>query len=144
MVQQLGAWPSRHRGVGGLITFVLLVAYGWWAVGLPPFSAASTAAAVLAGIAAVVVGTVRRRGRAGASRGAPAPAGPSRTGTPSAIPWAGLAAIAAAWQLAAYLQHPRDDHPTLSSLANAALGTQAARTAAFVAWLAAAVALARR
>jgi hypothetical protein len=58
--------------------------------------------------------------------------------------WAVLAALAAAWQLAAYLQHPRHDHPTLSSLTNAALDSHAARAAAFVAWLAVTVTLVRR
>ena len=60
------------------------------------------------------------------------------------VPWVLLAAAAAVWQLAAYVQHPRDDHPTLSSLANAALESHAARTAAFVVWLVTTVALVRR
>ena len=57
----------------------------------------------------------------------------------------GAAALAAAvWQLAAYVQHPRADHPTISSLTNATLDAQVPRTAAFVAWLLAIVALVRR
>ena len=48
------------------------------------------------------------------------------------------------WQLAAYLQHPRDEHPTLSSLANALLDSQPARAAAFVLWILAAVELSGR
>ncbi|HKY67308.1 MAG TPA: hypothetical protein VJM49_13095, partial [Acidimicrobiales bacterium] len=58
--------------------------------------------------------------------------------------WGVLAAAAAVWQLAAYLQQPRHDHPTLSSLANAVLDSHAARAGAFVAWLAATAALVRR
>jgi hypothetical protein len=50
----------------------------------------------------------------------------------------------ATWQVAAYVQHPRSDHPTLSSLVNAALDSHPARAAAFVAWLAGAWELARR
>jgi hypothetical protein len=122
------AAPARWLAASALVG-----AYGWWAVGLPPFSATATLAVVLAGIAAAVLGTCRRR----------RPVTPRRPVT-SAAPWAVLAAVAAVWQLAAYLQHPRDDHPTLSSLTNAALGSQAARTAAFVAWLLTARALARR
>lgn len=117
-----------------LAACALVGAYGWWAVGLPPFSATATLAVVLAGIAAAALGTCRRRRR---------PVTPRRPVT-SVAPWAVLAAVAAVWQLAAYLQHPRDDHPTLSSLTNAALGSQVARTAAFVAWLLTAKALARR
>jgi hypothetical protein len=115
-----------------LATCALVGVYGWWAVGLPPFSATATLAVVLAGLAAAALGMCRRR-----------PVTPRRPVT-SAAPWAVLAAVAAVWQLAAYLQHPRDDHPTLSSLTNAALGSQVARTAAFVAWLLTAWALARR
>jgi hypothetical protein len=146
VTHDLGAGPlrGRRRTAGATAVCIAAAGYGWWAVGLPPFSAAAAAAVVVAGIAAVIVGATLRPGRAGASRGAAAPAGPRREGDRSAMPWAVLAALAAAWQLAAYLQHPRDDHPTISSVANAAFGTQAARTAAFVAWLAAAVALARR
>ena len=59
-------------------------------------------------------------------------------------PWAVLAAAAAAWQVAAYMQHPRHDHPTISSLTNVALDSQAARAAAFVVWLFTTVALVRR
>ena len=112
---------------------VLIWPYAWWAVGRPPFSAAAAAAVLVPGVAAAgVVGVARaRRDRPG--RPPSAAAGVRR--------WAGLVALAAAWQLAAYLQHPRHDHPTLSSLANAMLESQAARTAAFVAWLAVTVAL---
>jgi hypothetical protein len=115
-----------------LAACALVGAYGWRAVGLPPSSAAATLAVVLAGGAAAALGMCRRR-----------PVTPRRPGS-SVAPWAVLAAVAAVWQLAAYLQHPRDDHPTLSSLTNAALGSQVARTAAFVAWLLMAMALARR
>ena len=71
----------------------------------------------------------------------PTPAGSAPAGV---VPWALLALAAAVWQLAAYVQHPRADHPTLSSLTNAALDAQVPRTAAFVAWLLAIVALVRR
>ncbi|MBN2622549.1 MAG: hypothetical protein JXA83_04230, partial [Acidimicrobiales bacterium] len=58
--------------------------------------------------------------------------------------WVVVVATGAALQLSAYLQHPRDDHPTLSSLTNALLDSHPARAAAFVVWLAATVELARR
>lgn len=110
----------------------LVVAYAWWAVARPPFSAAAACAVVLAGGVAMGLGAVRRRG----------------PGTPvdvrRAAAWAALALAVGAWQLAAYLQHPRDDHPTLSSLANAMLDSQPARAAAFGLWLVGAAALGRR
>jgi hypothetical protein len=111
-----------------------LVAYAWWAVGLAPFSAQATAAVVLAGVAAMAVGRRWRRPRRSSSD----------VDVPGIAPWAGLAAVAGAWQLAAYLQHPRADHPTVSSLANELLDSHPARAAAFLVWIAAAGWLARR
>jgi hypothetical protein len=119
---------ARWAAVAG---FVLV--YAWWVVSLPPFSGSATAAVVLTGAAAAVWGW-RRRPRRPASA-------PSVT---AIVAWAVLAGAAGAWQLAAYLQHPRPDHPTLSSLANTLLGSQPARAAAFVLWVAGAVGLARR
>jgi len=105
--------------------------YGWWTVTRPPFSHQATAAVIAGGLLAMVWGRRRR------SDGRRDPVG-------AVWPWAVVASAAGLWQLAAYLQGPRDDHPTLSSLANAALGTTAARTVAFVLWLLGAWELARR
>jgi hypothetical protein len=129
--------PGDHRPSARAVAAVAPVAvYGWWAVGLAPFSWEATLAVVGAGVATAVWAAWQKR-RAGA-RGADEAQGAGL------VPWALLAAAAAAWQLAAYVQHPRDDHPTLSSLINAALDSHAARTAAFVVWLVTTVALVRR
>jgi hypothetical protein len=123
---------DARRAVAGMAAAIAVTAYAWWAVGLPAFSAGAAVAVVGAGAAAMVAGDrVRRRGRrtAGAGR---------------VLPWFALAGLLAVVQLIAYAQQPRDEHPTLSSLSNAALDSHAARAAAFVAWLAAAVELARR
>jgi len=121
----------RHA-IAGVAAALAVTAYAWWAVELPAFSAAATVAVVGAGAVAMVAGSrAKRRGR--------------RTpGAPRVLPWLALAGLLATVQLVAYTQQPRDEHPTLSSLANAALDSHAARAAAFVAWLAAAVELARR
>lgn len=58
--------------------------------------------------------------------------------------WLVVLAVGGLWQLAAYLQQPRHEHPTISSLVNALLGSQPARVAAFVLWILATVELARR
>ncbi len=110
---------------------IVVAAYAWWAVGLPPFSRGATLAVLLAGGMAAAAGARSRR---------PAAPLPWRR----MAPWAGLAVALGAVQLVSYLQQPRADHPTLSSLTNAALDTQTARALAFVVWLAATVALARR
>lgn len=126
---------ARDRGRGAhLLTAVLLAAYAWWAVGLAPFSGRATAAVVLGGAAAMAVGArQRRRARS-----------PSAHDMAGVATWAALAVAAGAWQLAAYLQHPRADHPTVSSIADAALDSHLARAVAFVVWIAAATGLARR
>jgi hypothetical protein len=111
-----------------------LIAYAWWAVGLAPFSAEATAAVVLAGVAAMAAGRRRRRARRS----------PADVDVSGIAPWAGLAAVAGAWQLAAYLQHPRVDHPTVSSLANELFDSHPGRAAGFLVWIAAAWWLARR
>jgi glucose-6-phosphate dehydrogenase assembly protein OpcA len=59
-------------------------------------------------------------------------------------PWLALLAAAATLELWSYLQQPRADHPTISSMTNALLDSHPARAAAFAGWLAATVALARR
>jgi len=133
-----------HPPAVAVAAAALVAIYGWWAVGLTPFSWEATVVVVGAGVAAAAW-TVWRR-RAGTRRrpdpgGARGTGGAPRAGVAS---WALLAAVAAAWQLAAYVQHPRDDHPTLSSLTNAALDSHAARAAAFVVWVFTTVALVRR
>ncbi len=119
--------PGR-RAAAGLAVLV----YGWWAVSLPSFSGLATAAVLVAGLGGVIAGTAKRRPK---SRQAPISA---------AAPWLILAVATCAWELQAYLRHPRYDHPTLSSLANALLDSHPARTAAFVLWLLTTVELARR
>jgi hypothetical protein len=125
--------PRAHQGALVWATAVLVaLAYGSWAVSLTPFSGKATAAIVGAGVAAILVGSCWRR---------QSPRDRRATG---AGWWLALATVVAVWQLSAYLQGPRDEHPTLSSLANALLDTQPARTAAFVLWILGAIGLARR
>ncbi len=108
-------------------------AYAWWATGLRPFAGTTTVAVVGAGVAAMVVG--RRCGRRRPV---------VRPRAAGVIGWALLLGALAGWQLVAYLQHPRPEHPTLSSLADAVLDTHPLRALAFVAWLLGAARLARR
>ena len=111
---------------------IVVFAYGWWAVSRPPFSGLATMAVVVPGAAAAVLGSLRR--------------GPERHGPRAhgAGWWGILLAAALCWQLAAYLQHPRADHPTVSALTNALLDRQSIRATAFSLWLFACAGLARR
>lgn len=107
-------------------------AYAWWATGRSPFTTTATLAVVGAGVAAMAVGLARR------------PQNEPRPASVGAVRWVVVLAALAGWQLLAYVQQPRSEHPTLSSLANAALESHTARAVAFTAWLVAASRLARR
>jgi hypothetical protein len=112
------------RSRSALLIALASFASGWWATGLEPFSTRATLVVVAAGLAAMVIG--------GATRGV----APTRT-TPlrATAPWILIAGALTAWQLAAYLRHPRAEHPTLSSLADNVLDARPIRAVAFAAWM---------
>jgi hypothetical protein len=58
--------------------------------------------------------------------------------------WGVLAGTIAMWELQAFLQLPRRDHPTLSSLSNDLLQSPFSRAVALLMWLALGAWLARR
>lgn len=58
--------------------------------------------------------------------------------------WGLLAALVCVWELQAFVQHPRREHPTLSSLSNELLVSPTSRAIALLAWLALGVWVARR
>ena len=118
-----------------VVVAAALGAYAWWVTGLEPFSGLATAAVVGGGVAAAVLGRLRLPRRRALTGGAARQA---------AVRWAALVAALAAWQLAAWAQAPRDEHPTLSSLSNAALDARPVRAAAVALWLAGAAWLGRR
>ena len=127
-----GTGVDQRRLGRGAAALLAVLAYGWWAVSLPSFSGLATAVVLVAGLVAIIAGSVRRRPN------------PRQVPISAAAPWLMLALAACAWELQAYLRQPRYDHPTLSSVANALLDSHPARAAAFVLWLLATVELARR
>lgn len=130
-IRRLGAIRTG-RAVHLFSGAILLLGYAWWAVSRPAFSTTATAAVLLPGAAAVVWGAGKDRRRR------------PEVEFRRAAPWALLAVVGGLWELAAYLQHPRDEHPTLSSLSNALLDSHPARSAALVLWLVATSELSRR
>jgi hypothetical protein len=107
--------------------------YAWWATQLQPFTWPSLVAVVGAGLTAMAIASRRRQ---------PRTALPPR---PEGIwVWLVLVSLLAVWELLAYVRHPREDNPTLSSLTDQLLDPQPMRAMAFALWLAGAYRLARR
>lgn len=121
------------RTHGPLAVIVASVAYAWWVAGLASFTWLATVAVAAAGAACIIVGTRR-----------PRRSGPHFLPPRNALAWTILFGLVAAWELAAYLQHPRADHPTLSALADQLLAWRPARALAFLAWMAVGADMARR
>ncbi|MDQ4149536.1 MAG: hypothetical protein M3164_06040 [Actinomycetota bacterium] len=108
-------------------------AFAWWATSLRPFTTPSLIVTLASGALALFAGSRLRSQRANRDF----PAWGYRV-------WMGLAVALASWELMAFMQQPRSNHPTLSSIANEILDSHPLRTAAFLVWLATGVDLARR
>ena len=116
----------------GVAAAALVVGYAWMATGLRPFTLPALVATLGGGLVAVIA----------ARRLAPPVA--RREATRRLWWWAALGGAAALWELEAFLQHPRSEHPTFSSLTNDLLRGHVPRAGAMLVWLAAGVWLARR
>ena len=108
-------------------------AYAWWAAGLRPFTWPALVAVGVAGAATITLGSRRRR-----------PFEPRSHDFKGALVWAIVFGLLVGWELAAYLQHPRADHPTLSALADRVIDWRPARALAFLGWIALGANLSRR
>jgi len=115
------------------VVALLVAGYAWWATDLRPFTLPSLVAVLSGGLVAMALGRTRLPARA------PPLFAPRR---PEA--WAGLAAALGLWELASFLQHPRSDHPTLSSLADTLFQSHPARAIGLLGWLSVSACLARR
>jgi hypothetical protein len=102
------------------------------ATGLRPFTLPTLVATLGGGFVAIVAGR----------RLPPPVAGRERVS--GAWLWATLGGTAVFWELQAFLQRPRSEHPTVSSLTNDLLQSHLPRAGAMLVWLAAGAWLARR
>ena len=109
------------------------MAYAWWTAGLRPFTWPALMAVAVAGVGTIILGTRRRR-----------PFEPAAHGGYGALPWGILCALLIGWELVAYFQQPRADHPTLSALADRVIDWRPARALAFLTWVALGADLSRR
>jgi hypothetical protein len=114
-------------------TAAVAVAYACVVASVRPFTVPALVLVVLPALVVLAI-ALPRLGRS-------APRRPRRRGL---VPWALLAAAILAWELIAYFQSPRHDHPTLSSMLDTLESNRPARAVLFVAWLAIGRQLARR
>ena len=108
-------------------------AYAWWTAGLRPFTWPALVAVGVAGVGTIVLGTRRRR-----------PCERRDHDANGALIWAIVIVLLIGWELAAYFQHPRSEHPTLSALADGVIDWRPARALAFLTWVALGADLCRR
>jgi hypothetical protein len=122
---------------------VLLVAgvvvYAWIAAALRPFTEPENLV-VAAPIVAVGVMTARPIRSDPMATAARASAGWRR----AALLWLAVVLVLATWELLALFSSPRDEHPTLSYLADRIMSTHVGRTVVFLVWLGLGAALAVR
>ncbi|MDQ1567628.1 MAG: hypothetical protein QOF96_2508 [Actinomycetota bacterium] len=123
--------PDRARLWTGSV--VTAGGYAWLTTDLRPFTLPLVAAILMGGLVAVALGANLLPARV------PRPGRPPRLDV-----WAALSAALALWELGAFLQHPRVEHPTLSSLTNTLFQSHVARAVALLMWLGAGTRLARR
>lgn len=109
-------------------------AFAWAATSLRPFTSPALVVTLFTGACILAIGTRLR----------PAESGGTLVGVKTAWGWLALFVALAVWELAAFVQLPRADNPTLSSLANDVFDSHLIRTAAFLLWMAAGLGIARR
>jgi hypothetical protein len=123
----------RPRRLAFMAAAGAAAAYAWWTSGLRPFTWPALGAVGVAGVGTILLGTRRRR-----------PFEPRAHDAIGVLIWTIVCALLVGWEVAAYLQHPRADHPTLSALADRVIDWRPARALAFLAWMALGVDLSRR
>jgi hypothetical protein len=118
--------PSRVSWRAVVVVAVALI-YSWIASGLRAFTHPE-AVAVSIPLAIAGIALIRSQPRARAA---------DRVKGRGTWVWVTVLALLLAWELISYRLSPRVDHPTMSSIADAAMSTHPGRFAMFAAWLAA-------
>ena len=127
-----GSARTRLMVVGVAVGLV----YSWIAAGLLPFTKPEELAVAVPVLPVVVLALCWKGPAPTEVAGEPAPA---QRGT---AVWVVLLGALVAWELAAYASTPRDDHPTLSSIADTIMSTHPGRAVIFALWLVLGAALA--
>ena len=104
------------------------MAFGWWITAQPPFSAAATVGILVSGAALIVVARLWRR------RTASLPS--DDRADERLVVWVAILAAVLVWELISYLGHPREAHPTISSITDSIQAEHVFRWLFFGGWLA--------
>jgi hypothetical protein len=121
-----------------VVVVAVALGYSWVASGLRAFTHPE---AVAVSIPLIIAGVALLRSRRRLDADAAAADTRTRRGT---WVWVTLFVALLAWELISFRLSPRVDHPTLSSIADAAMSTHAGRFVVFAAWLGAGYWLFRR
>src|SRR5262245_40643575 len=106
------------------------MAFGWWVTAQPPFSAAGTVGVLVSGAALIVLARVWRRratARVDFDDGHEASQG--------LRVWAAILVAVLVWELISFLGHPREAHPTISSMTDSIQAEHVLRWLFFGGWL---------
>jgi hypothetical protein len=133
--------PGLRSRSSGRLTLLLggVVVYAWIAAALRPFTLPEYVLVALPMIPVVVF--TGRRALSEPPEGAAIAEGDWHR---AALLWLAVLLVLVTWELLALFSSPRDDHPTLSYLADRVMSTHAGRTVVFLAWLVLGAALAVR
>jgi hypothetical protein len=113
-----------------VVAFAVLMGFGWWVTAQPPFSAAGTIGVLVAGIVVIVLARMWRR------RDAPATAGDHTEPDSGMWVWGVIVLAVLVWEVISFVGHPRDAHPTISSITDAWQAEHVVRWLFFGGWLA--------
>jgi hypothetical protein len=119
---------------------IAALVYAWIVAGLRPFTDPENILVALPMIPVFVL-AARRRPSSPIERMRPLDGAPVARG---AVVWVALFVAFAAWEVIALFSSPRDDHPTLSSIADRIMSTHPGRTVVVFTWLVVGAALAFR
>ena len=108
---------------GPVAAFVVLMAFGWWVTAQPPFSTSGTIGVLVAGVALIVLARASRR------------TDPADTEVSGQWVWIAIVAGLVVWELVTFVEHPREAHPTISSITDPLQAEHVVRWLLFGGWL---------
>jgi hypothetical protein len=110
--------------------FAVLMGFGWWVTALPPFSVAATVGVLVAGAALIVLARLWRR------RAATVVSDDGADATAGLWVWVVILVAVVVWELISFFGHPREAHPTISSITDSMQAEHIFRWLFFGGWLA--------